>query len=126
MVLLYDFFSSSRLAHNARWRLLRHHLVHLGLLPPEATAPGGSHACPSFDPRAHALMAPELKALYVAVTRAREDVVVVESSVEAYGPVLELWNRRGLVDVREELGVDVSGGWGQGAGAGGAGLGVHG
>ncbi|KXZ52835.1 hypothetical protein GPECTOR_8g218 [Gonium pectorale] len=111
VVLLYNFFSASRLTPN-KWRLLYRTMAAWGHLPDGAVEPGGSHACPTFDPQAspaHSGMAPELKALYVGVTRGREDVVVMESDPAACGPVRELWERTGLVDVRSGLDAGVLG-----------------
>ncbi|KXZ43819.1 hypothetical protein GPECTOR_80g179 [Gonium pectorale] len=102
VVLLYNFFSASRLAPN-KWRLLYRALAAWGRLPDGAVQPGGSHACPAFDAQAHSGMAPELKALYVAVTRGCTDVIVLESDPEACGPVRELWERMGLVEVRSKV-----------------------
>ncbi|PNH10429.1 TPR and ankyrin repeat-containing protein 1 [Tetrabaena socialis] len=101
VVLLYNFLSASDL--QSKWRLLYLHMAHVGLLQDSATQPGGSHACPRFDPQAHSLLASELKALYVAVTRAQQDVVVVETRAEVAAPAREMWRAKGLVDVRTEV-----------------------
>ncbi|KAG2489168.1 hypothetical protein HYH03_012394 [Edaphochlamys debaryana] len=109
VVLLHNFLSASRLKPD-KWRLLRHVAAAEGLLRPEDLAPGsGSHPAPRFDAGAHAALAPELKALYVAVTRAREDLIIVEEREEAVEPLLELWGGLRLVDARREADAGVLG-----------------
>jgi hypothetical protein len=68
----------------------------------------GTHTRLSHASQVHGGLAPHLKALYVAVTRAREDVLILEEGLgdgEARGlpPFAELWDVQGLVTLTAQL-----------------------
>ncbi|EIN13316.1 P-loop containing nucleoside triphosphate hydrolase protein [Punctularia strigosozonata HHB-11173 SS5] len=85
-VLLYNFFEDSTV-DVSQWR------VTLNAVDPDARQ---NAAAPRFDEIKHAGICSELKFLYVAVTRARKNLWVVDCS-ERGEPMRLLWTSRGLV-----------------------------
>ncbi|EIN13313.1 P-loop containing nucleoside triphosphate hydrolase protein [Punctularia strigosozonata HHB-11173 SS5] len=88
-VLLYNFFEDSTV-DAARWRVI------LNAVDPYALH---NVAVPCFDEIKHAGVCMELKFLYVAVTRARKKLWVVDCS-ERREPMRLLWTSRNLVQIR--------------------------
>ncbi|KAI0696497.1 hypothetical protein C8T65DRAFT_583394 [Cerioporus squamosus] len=84
-VLLYNFFEDST-ADVSRWRLV------LNALPSSEHVPA-----PQFDEIRHNSICRELKFLYVAITRARKNLWIADSSVKGE-PMRTLWDRKGLVE----------------------------
>ncbi|KAF5345183.1 hypothetical protein D9758_009704 [Tetrapyrgos nigripes] len=84
-VLLYDFFSDSP-AELSQWRVI------LGALEEDGTA------IPDFERNRsrYASICSELKFLYVAVTRARENIWIVDSSLKS-GPMRHYWTKKDLI-----------------------------
>lgn len=80
-VLLYNFFEDSEV-ELSQWRIILRALD-------ECNAP-------QFDELRHASVCAELKFLYVAITRARENVWIADCSLKA-DPIRTFWTRRSLV-----------------------------
>ncbi|KAF8665120.1 hypothetical protein AX16_000587 [Volvariella volvacea WC 439] len=77
--MIYNFFEDSP-ANLGQWRLV--------------TQDGLNN----FDPIKHAILCTELKILYVAITRARHTVQIVDESPKGY-PMQEYWSSRDLIAV---------------------------
>lgn len=90
-VLLYNFFQDSTV-DQAQWRVV------LNAVPPNYFS-SMTHKPPELDEIYHAAICSELKQLYVAVTRARKNLWIVDNSDRAI-PMLELWLANDQVDHR--------------------------
>lgn len=92
-VILFNFFSASPFA--GKWNLLYRYLAdigHLSATDPRLTGQAAGHRPPpEFDALAHRELCHELKQLYVAVTRARQELAFVEEDEAAVQPVLAMW-----------------------------------
>ncbi|KAF6740880.1 hypothetical protein DFP72DRAFT_951310 [Ephemerocybe angulata] len=86
-VLLYKFFEDSK-ADASHWRIV------LNMI--EASSPTAPPA-PRFDEERHASLCSELKFLYVAITRSRKNLWIVDSSDKAE-PMRLLWESKGLIE----------------------------
>ncbi|KAF8624782.1 hypothetical protein AX15_005672 [Amanita polypyramis BW_CC] len=84
-VLLYNFFEDSILGIS-QWRLI---------LKEEDTL---DHAIPRFNPVKHVGLCAELKSLYVAITRAKKNLWIVDCS-EKGTPMKDYWCQRKLITV---------------------------
>lgn len=56
---------------------------------------------PKFDDDKHSLLCPELKLLYVAITRATRRLWICESSENNSKPMFDYWNKMSLIQVKE-------------------------
>ncbi|KAK0245294.1 hypothetical protein EDD85DRAFT_13428 [Armillaria nabsnona] len=86
-VLLYNFFADS-LAGLAQWRVV--------LNAVEESKQDPRNPPPQFDHIRHASICNELKSLYVAITRARENIWIVDGS-EAGEPMRTFWTSKDLI-----------------------------
>ncbi|XP_073132837.1 uncharacterized protein [Henckelia pumila] len=93
-VLLYNFFGSSPLSN--QWRVLYEFLKQKDLFDPNF-----SKSFPSFSHSKHSILCSELKQLYVAVTRTRQRLWICENDPELSKPMLDYWQRLGLVQLRK-------------------------
>ncbi|RPD59349.1 hypothetical protein L226DRAFT_576154 [Lentinus tigrinus ALCF2SS1-7] len=84
-VLLYNFFEDST-ADVSQWRVV------LNALPPREHVPA-----PSFDEIRHNIICRELKFLYVAITRARKNLWIADSSAKGE-PMRTVWNHKGQLE----------------------------
>ncbi|KAK0207600.1 hypothetical protein IW262DRAFT_1469183 [Armillaria fumosa] len=87
-VLLYNFFADSS-AGLAQWRVV------LNAIEEKKQDP--KNPPPRFDHTRHASICNELKSLYVAITRARENVWIADGS-ETSEPMRIFWTNKGLID----------------------------
>jgi tetratricopeptide (TPR) repeat protein len=55
---------------------------------------------PAFDPQKHSALNVELKLLYVLLTRARQNLVIVDEDKKSREPMLHHWVKQGLIDRR--------------------------
>lgn len=55
---------------------------------------------PVFDPQKHSALNVELKLLYVLLTRARQNLVIVDEDKKSREPMLYHWVKQGLIDRR--------------------------
>jgi tetratricopeptide (TPR) repeat protein len=55
---------------------------------------------PVFDPQKHSALNVELKLLYVLLTRARQNLVIVDEDKKSREPMLYHWMKQGLIDRR--------------------------
>ncbi|KAH9992492.1 hypothetical protein BJV74DRAFT_397873 [Russula compacta] len=85
-VLLYNFFEDSSV-DVAQWRVILNAI---------GRAQGGRTPAPTFDENRHAGVCSELKFLYVAITRARKNLWVVDRS-ETAEPMRIYWSSESLV-----------------------------
>ncbi|KAG2500384.1 hypothetical protein HYH03_001957 [Edaphochlamys debaryana] len=110
-VILVDFFSSAADAAGggaALWRVLLHKLSDPACHDPSSLAPHASLAyldeerrhikALEFNPQLHAGLIDELKLLYVAVTRARNHLLLFESDTQAALPAYYFLQRKRLAD----------------------------
>ncbi|KAJ2932243.1 hypothetical protein H1R20_g4868, partial [Candolleomyces eurysporus] len=86
-VLLYRFFEDST-ADLGQWRVV------LNLVK---AATGQSMCAPRFDEERHAGICSELKFLYVAITRSRKNLWIIDCSDKAE-PMKMLWESKGYID----------------------------
>ncbi|KZP15183.1 P-loop containing nucleoside triphosphate hydrolase protein [Athelia psychrophila] len=86
-VLLYNFFENSA-ANLSQWRVV------LNTLPPTSLEVGVP--APRFDDTRHAVICSELKSLYVAITRARKNVWIVDCSKKGE-PMRMVWESKNQV-----------------------------
>ncbi|TFK51884.1 hypothetical protein OE88DRAFT_1483274 [Heliocybe sulcata] len=86
-VLLYNFFKDST-SDFSQWRVVLNAMVE---------SQGEHISVPSFDEVRHASICSELKFLYVAITRARNNLWIFDPSKQAE-PMKHLWSREGLID----------------------------
>ncbi|KZV14915.1 hypothetical protein F511_40287 [Dorcoceras hygrometricum] len=93
-VLLYNFFGSSPLSN--QWRVLYEFLKQKDLFDPMFPK-----SFPSFSLSKHSILCSELKQLYVAITRTRQRLWICENNAELSKPMLDYWQRLGLVQVRK-------------------------
>ncbi|KAH9658809.1 UvrD-like helicase ATP-binding domain-containing protein [Citrus sinensis] len=93
-VLLYDFFGSSPLKN--QWRVVYEYMKEQALL--DSTLPA---SFPSFNEAKHNVLCPELKQLYVAITRTRQRLWIWENMEEFSKPMFDYWKKRLLVQVRQ-------------------------
>ncbi|XP_073028907.1 uncharacterized protein [Primulina eburnea] len=93
-VLLYNFFGSSPLSN--QWRVLYEFLKQKDLFDPNF-----SKSFPCFSHSKHSILCSELKQLYVAITRTRQRLWICENNAEFSKPMLDYWQRFGLVQVRK-------------------------
>lgn len=93
-MLLYNFFGSSPLSN--QWRVLYEFLKQKDLFDPNF-----SKSFPSFSHSKHSILCSELKQLYVAITRTRQRLWICENNAEFSKPMLDYWQRLGLVQVRK-------------------------
>ncbi|KAK0245331.1 hypothetical protein EDD85DRAFT_800629 [Armillaria nabsnona] len=84
-VLLYNFFADSS-AGLAQWRVVLNAIEQDPRNPP-----------PQFDHIRHASICNELKSLYVAITRARENIWIADGS-ETGEPMRMFWTKKGLIN----------------------------
>ncbi|KAK0506463.1 hypothetical protein EDD18DRAFT_32642 [Armillaria luteobubalina] len=87
-VLLYNFFADSS-ADLAQWRVVLNAI--------EENKQDLKNPPPRFDHIRHASICNELKSLYVAITRARENVWIADGS-ETGEPMRIFWTNKGLID----------------------------
>ncbi|KXZ49100.1 hypothetical protein GPECTOR_23g31 [Gonium pectorale] len=94
LVFIVDFFADSDA--NAEWRVLSSYLQELreagGVTPPD---PGAVRTL-EFDDRAHVLLAEELKHLYTALTRAKNNVVIFDRNPAKRAPFYHLLQSLGI------------------------------
>ncbi|KAK4842138.1 hypothetical protein QYF36_016327 [Acer negundo] len=93
-VLLYNFFGSSTLKN--KWRVLYEYMKEQDLL--DSNSP---RCFPSFDEAKHSILCPELKQLYVGITRTRQRLWIWENMEEFSKPMFDLWKKKSLVQVRQ-------------------------
>ncbi|KAI9168793.1 hypothetical protein LWI28_002013 [Acer negundo] len=93
-VLLYNFFGSSTLKN--KWRVLYEYMKEQDLL--DSNSP---RCFPSFDEAKHSILCPELKQLYVGITRTRQRLWIWENMEEFSKPMFDLWTKKSLVQVRQ-------------------------
>ena len=55
---------------------------------------------PAFNPQKHSALNVELKLLYVLLTRARQNLVIVDEDKKSREPMLHHWVKQGLIDRR--------------------------
>jgi ATP-dependent exoDNAse (exonuclease V) beta subunit len=91
-VLIWNFFGSSKLTPS-EWRTLGAYLKEQGLWGDEPISKDARIALPRQ-------LAEELKQLYVAATRAREHLVLLDDDRQRRKPMLDLLSQKGLVDTR--------------------------
>ncbi|KAI0089819.1 hypothetical protein BDY19DRAFT_1047690 [Irpex rosettiformis] len=91
-VLLYNFFEDSTVSVG-QWRVI------LNALP---FRDGINLDCPMFDSIRHSGVCRELKFLYVAITRARQNVWITDCSDKSE-PLRMLWDAQGLVETRSTI-----------------------
>ncbi|KAF9523644.1 hypothetical protein CPB83DRAFT_681179 [Crepidotus variabilis] len=84
-VFLYNFFHDSTVPASD-WRLLLNVVPHTGT----------PHRAPAFNPTRHAAICSELKCLYVAVTRARNNLRIADES-DIGSPMQILWDSHGFI-----------------------------
>ncbi|PBK60035.1 hypothetical protein ARMSODRAFT_898604 [Armillaria solidipes] len=87
-VLLYNFFADST-ASLAQWRVVLNGI--------DNSKQDLKHPPPQFDHIHHASICNELKSLYVAITRARENVWIADGS-EKGEPMRNFWSNKDLID----------------------------
>ncbi|PKI49698.1 hypothetical protein CRG98_029943 [Punica granatum] len=93
-VLLYNFFGSSPMKN--QWRVIYEYLKEQNLL--DNSFPRGF---PNFDLAKHNILCSELKQLYVAITRTRQRLWIVESNMEFSKPMFDYWRKLCLIQVRK-------------------------
>ncbi|KAF8885252.1 hypothetical protein CPB84DRAFT_1788531 [Gymnopilus junonius] len=86
-VFLYNFFHDS-IVDASQWRLVLN-----GILEETSQSP---QAVPKFDPTRHAAICSELKFLYVAITRARNNLRIADESLKGES-MRALWESRGEI-----------------------------
>ncbi|TDL19417.1 hypothetical protein BD410DRAFT_842137 [Rickenella mellea] len=86
-VLLYDFFDDA-VMDASRWRVVLN-----GIKPESST-----FRAPAFNEVRHAAVCSELKFLYVAVTRARKNLWIIEHSLSGE-PMKCFWDSKGLIQI---------------------------
>ncbi|KAK9807285.1 hypothetical protein WJX73_007725 [Symbiochloris irregularis] len=108
-VFLVDFFKDS--PASAEWRVLSGYLQELqeknGVLPTglplqevDVNESDEGHLRPlAFDARAHVLLSEELKHLYTAITRAKNNIVIFDSSPAKRAPFFHFLRRLGMARV---------------------------
>ncbi|KAK0440419.1 uncharacterized protein EV420DRAFT_1650550 [Desarmillaria tabescens] len=87
-VLLYNFFADSPV-NLAQWRVV--------LNAVEESQQDPRNPPPQFDPVRHASICNELKSLYVAITRARENIWIADGS-EMGEPMRIFWTKKDLIN----------------------------
>ncbi|KAK9827525.1 hypothetical protein WJX74_008224 [Apatococcus lobatus] len=100
-VFLLDFFADS--PANAEWRVLLHYLEEQ--VPEHAsTAEGNEDLRPlRFDPVRHVILCEELKHLYTAITRAKNNVIIFDSNAKKRAPFFQYLKALGLARVVKSL-----------------------
>ncbi|PKI51301.1 hypothetical protein CRG98_028305 [Punica granatum] len=93
-VLLYNFFGSSPMKN--QWRVIYEYMKEQNLL--DNSFPRGF---PNFDLAKHNILCSELKQLYVAITRTRQRLWIVESNMEFSKPMFDYWKKLCLIQVRK-------------------------
>ncbi|OWM86360.1 hypothetical protein CDL15_Pgr021446, partial [Punica granatum] len=93
-VLLYNFFGSSPMKN--QWRVIYKYMKEQNLL--DNSFPRGF---PNFDLAKHNILCSELKQLYVAITRTRQRLWIVESNMEFSKPMFDYWKKLCLIQVRK-------------------------
>ena len=92
-MLLYNFFGSSPLED--QWSVIYGYMKEHDWL--DAKIP---HSFPSFKESKHNVLCSELKQLYVAITRTRQRLWILENKEELSKPMFDYWKSKCLIKVR--------------------------
>ncbi|XP_057428474.1 uncharacterized protein LOC130721897 [Lotus japonicus] len=92
-VLLYNFFGSSPFKN--QWRVIYGFMKELGMPVPI------TQKFPSFDPSRHGIMCYELKQLYVAITRTRNRLWILDDKQDSVEPMFDYWRSKELVQLKD-------------------------
>ena len=93
-MLLYNFLSSSPI--ESQWRVIYKYLKDQNILNEQS-----AWSFPRFDEAKHRLLCSELKQLYVAITRTKQRLWILEDADEICIPMFDYWKLIQSVEVRK-------------------------